>query len=230
MDAAIVEALSRLLEGERACVEALVGLASMATDSLERHALMAMGGQAAQACSDLHEHLARAGASIGPQVGEAVSRVLGPDRFDDRLLAFSQVQYELADSIAALLPRDLADDTRTLLASLHDVHLAHAAWSARRAAEFAASRQRALEPTVAHTAPSHGLAPSERMGSIAAERPDLRQEGASAGPPDSGASNDVPDRHDHEEPPPSRGRPRRTHWSEEEQTQPDTSDSDPTHW
>ncbi|GAC1447489.1 MAG: hypothetical protein PVSMB4_02990 [Ktedonobacterales bacterium] len=230
MDAAVVEALNQLLEGERACVEALVGLASMATDFPERHALMIMGGQAAQACSDLHEQLARADAPIGLRIGGAVSAILAPDRLDDRLLTFSVVQQDLADAITALHALDLDDDTRSLLASLHDVHLAHAAWSARRAAEFAASRQLALEPVVAHGVPSQGAPPSECMGSIAAERHDVRQEGASAGSPDGVASYDSPGYHGQVEPPTSRGRSRRTHWSEQQQTQADASDSDPTEW
>lgn len=224
-----MEALNQLLEGERACVEALVGLASMATDFPERHALMIMGGQAAQACSDLHEQLARADAPIGLRVGGAVLDVLAPDRLDDRLLAFSVVQQDLADAITALLELNVDDDTRSLVAALHDVHLAHAAWSARRAAEFADSRQLALEPTVAHGVPSQGAPPSERMGSIAVERHDVRREGASAGSPNGVAAYDPPGYYGQVEPPTPRGRPRRTHWSEQ-QTQADASDSDSTEW
>ena len=174
MSSTTIDALNALLEDERASVEAIVKLVSMATDGLERQALTAMGGQAIQACSDLHERLEQLGAPVSGRVSAAVDRLLAHERLDDRLRAFSQLQEQLADQVEALLLAGVDPETATLLASLRAVQLAHAAWAARRADEFAASRQidpepvasaRAASPTEARAAERlEPAAPTERFG------------------------------------------------------------------
>jgi hypothetical protein len=146
MSLTTVDALNALLEDERASVEAIVKLVSMATDGLERQALTAMGGQAIQACSSLHERLEQLGAPVSGRVSAAVDRVLAHERLDDRLRAFSQFQEHLADRVETLLLVGVDPETATQLASLRAVQLAHAAWAARRADEFAVSRQIDPEP------------------------------------------------------------------------------------
>ena len=143
MDPQTIDALNGLLENERASVDALVGLVSMATDSIERQALMVMGGQAAQTCHDLHERLEQSGAIVERRIGGGASHILGQDRFDDRLRAFGRHQQALADRIEALVATDLDTDTLALLASLRSMHLAHTVWSLQRAEEFTASREMA---------------------------------------------------------------------------------------
>lgn len=219
MDAAVAEALNQLLEEERACVEALVGLASMATDMLERQAVTIMGGQTVRACGDLHEQLASGGAPISGRIGGAGLRVLGPDRVDGRCLAFSQVQQELAASIDTLLAEDLDFVMRSLLVSLRDVHLAHAVWSARRAEEFAATREAETGSTVAARGVlSRGMPPPrERTDSPVGDRHEAREGGAAAGSPEGIVAPVVSDNQESQGPPTSRGRLRRTPWPDDEE-------------
>jgi hypothetical protein len=140
MNAEIIAALNALLEEERATVDALVALVSMATDTLERQALTTMGGQAVQGCIDLREHLEDLGAPIGQRVSPSIGRILSPEHLDDRLRAFSALRLALAGRCLELRAEDLDPETWSLLTRLREVQLAHAAWSERRAAEFAASR------------------------------------------------------------------------------------------
>lgn len=158
MDADIIAALNGLLEEERADAEALVGLVAMATDTGERQALTAMGGQAAQACIDLHERLARLGVSISARVSNSVTQILKHERIDDRLRAFADVQRHLAGRCEAMQARNLDDETRALLAALRAVQQVHATWAEQRADEFGATRPSDVE----NSSPSHSVPRGER--------------------------------------------------------------------
>jgi hypothetical protein len=158
MDADIGAALNGLLEEERAGAETLVGLVAMATDPFERQALTAMGGQAAEGCIELRAWLARLGVPISLRVAHSVSRVLGRERIDDRLRAFGEARRYLAGRCEALQERNLDDGTRTLLAALRAVQLAHAAWAEHRASDFAATRPGDAESS----SPSHSTPRGER--------------------------------------------------------------------
>ena len=103
LDPEIMAALNALLEGERAGVETLVGLVAMATDTIERRALITMGGQAVRSCVDLHERLDQLGAPAGVGVAPSGMRVLAHERIDDRLRAFGWMERELAERIEARL-------------------------------------------------------------------------------------------------------------------------------
>jgi hypothetical protein len=210
MDWTTVDALNTLLEEERASVEILVKLVSMATDGLERQALTAMGGQAVQACGDLRAHLEHLGAPISGRVSAAVDRVLGHERLDDRLRAFGQLQEQLAARIEALLLADVDPETTTLLASLRAVHLAHAAWATRRAEEFAASRQIDAEPATPMRAASlAGARAGERLEPptlVSADQPPASEPVEQPTPPDNGDRAEGPAA--------PRERPRRLRWSE----------------
>ena len=165
LDPEIMAALNALLEGERAGVETLVGLVAMATDTIERRALITMGGQAVRSCVDLHERLDQLGAPAGVGVAPSGMRVLAHERIDDRLRAFGWMERELAERCEVLAARDLDDATRALLATLSAVQLAQAAWAERRADEFAATRP--SEPgelsEVESSSPAHAI-PREAVG------------------------------------------------------------------
>lgn len=164
MDADIIAALNGLLEEERADVEALVGLVAMATDTFERQALTAMGGQAVQGCIELHERLAHLRAPISGRMSNTVNVVLKHERIDDRLRAFADVQRHLAGRCEALQARNLDGETRALLATLRAVQMAHAAWAEHRADEFAATRPSDVESS----SPAHAVPQGERALTFAA--------------------------------------------------------------
>jgi hypothetical protein len=210
MDRSTVDALNALLEDERASVEAIVKLVSMVTDALERQALTAMGGQAVQACGDLHQRLEQLGLPVGARISPAVDRVLAHERLDDRLSAFSLLQQQLADRTEAILAsQDMDPDTASLLAAIRAVQLAHAVWSSRRAEEFAASRLMGLEPAGAARS-------SVQPGAHASERLDLVPPGAHTEVAGTHVGTDQADYPEadggNETRPTPRGRPRRTRW------------------
>lgn len=173
MDAQQIYALNELLEDERASVEILIALTAMATDSLERQALTVMGGQAAQACADLHEALARQDASISRKVSAAAGRVVAPEHLDTRFYAYAELQEQMAQRIASLPQPDLDAPTQGMLTTLQAMHLAHAAWVAQRADEFVASRRQAEEAArLAHAAgpdAAREAAPDEAAHELAHE-------------------------------------------------------------
>jgi hypothetical protein len=171
MDVTTSETLNDLLEDERAAVEALVGLVAMATDGLERQAMVVFGGQTAQACHELRALLERHGAGVTMRVGAPKHIILGQERYDDRLRAYSQLQQSLADRIEALMNGELDPDAQAVLAPLRALHLAHYAWALARADDFTASREAANEQ--ARQANPHGASAAPRSESITplAERP-----------------------------------------------------------
>jgi hypothetical protein len=144
LDEHVVAVINEVLEAERGSVLALVQLSAMATDALERHALVVTGGQAAQACIDLRAVLERSGAPVSDRVGEAAVTVQELDRLDDRYLAFGQIQHRLMERIESIPSADLDTAAQAALAMVHTVAAAHAAWALQRAHDFAASRAKAL--------------------------------------------------------------------------------------
>jgi hypothetical protein len=171
MDVTTPETLSDLLADERAAVEALVGLVAMATDGLERQAMVVFGGQTAQACHELRALLERHGVTVSMRVGAPRHIILGQERYDDRLRAYSQLQQSLADRIEALMNGELDADAQAVLAPLRALHLAHYAWALARADDFTASREAANEQ--ARQANPQGAAPVSRpeFSTPRAERP-----------------------------------------------------------
>jgi hypothetical protein len=141
LDEQAVTAINEVLEGERGSALALVQLSAMASDSLERHALVVQGGQAAQACIDLRALLERYGAPVSDRVGNAATVVQEMERLDERYLAFGQLQPRLMGLIESIPPNVLDSAARGTLAMVHTVQVAHAAWALERARAFAASRE-----------------------------------------------------------------------------------------
>jgi hypothetical protein len=175
MDATTSETIAGLLEDERAAVEALVGLVAMATDGLERQAMVVFGGQTAQACHELRALLERHGAAVSMRIGPGRHIILGQERYDDRLRSYSLLQQSLADRIEALMNNELDADSQAVLAPLRALHLAHHAWALTRADDFTASREAANEQ--ARQANPHLASALPRSDSVTplAERPPLAE-------------------------------------------------------
>jgi hypothetical protein len=168
----IVTAINQVLAEERGSLLALVQLSAMATEALERHALVVAGGQAAQACIDLHALLVRYGAPVSDRVGDAADAVLELDRIDDRYLAFDQVQRHMMAVIESLPAPALDPQAQAALAMTHTLQAAHAEWALQRARDFAASREEAptaqQEPAMLADG---GAAPTEPGSVTAADAP-----------------------------------------------------------
>jgi hypothetical protein len=137
----VVAAINQVLEDERGSVLALVQLSAMATEALERHALVFAGGQAAQACIDLHALLIRYGAPVSERVGDAAAAVLQLERIDDRYLAFDRVQRQTMAVIESIPATEFDSLAQAALAMAHTVQAAHAEWALQRARDFATSRE-----------------------------------------------------------------------------------------
>jgi hypothetical protein len=135
--------INEVLEGERGSVAALVQLSAMATDALERHALVVTGGQAAQACIDLRGVLERHGAQVSQRVGVTAEAILLLERLDERYLAFAALQRALMLNIESIASARLDAVDQGALAMVHTIQSAQSAWAFQRARDFAASRAEA---------------------------------------------------------------------------------------
>lgn len=168
LDEHVVDAINEVLEGERGSVAALVQLSAMATDSLERHALSVTGGQATQACFDLRGVLERHGARVSDQIGEASSTLLELERLDDRYLAFGHLRQQLMERIESIASSELDASAQAVLAMVHTIQSAQAAWALQRARDFTASREEALS---ADARPTDGSGQSAEGDAHAESRP-----------------------------------------------------------
>jgi hypothetical protein len=135
------EALTTLLELERASVEAEVALASAASEYQERAAFTAMGAEDIEACCLLHERLQRSEDEVSRYISRVVFDILGRERYDDRLRAFAIHQREIGRRASEVLETlDAESGARRLLHEIAEAHVRHALWAERRAEEFAESR------------------------------------------------------------------------------------------
>ena len=153
----LVEALNMLLEDERASVEMEIALASGATEYAEREALTAMGMEDIHFCAQLRAEMEAAGLPVTPQINGVVFRVLGADRYDDRLRAFALHQRVVADHARELQESNLDGPLRAALEGISATHDHHSAWTEQQADAFAATR--ALEFGAA--GPFAAVAPDE---------------------------------------------------------------------
>jgi hypothetical protein len=135
------EALTALLEAERASVEVEVALASAASEYQERAAFTAMGAEDIEMCCSLRERLERSEDDVSQYVSRVVFDILGLERYDDRLRAFAIHQREIgrrATEILEILDPD--SGARRLLHEIAEAHMRHSLWAERRAEEFAETR------------------------------------------------------------------------------------------
>jgi hypothetical protein len=137
----IDEALTALLELERASVEIEVALASAASEYQERAAFTAMGAEDIEACCALHERLQRSEDEVSRYISRVVFDILGRERYDDRLRAFAIHQREIGRRASEILETlDAESGARRLLHEIAEAHVRHALWAERRAEEFAETR------------------------------------------------------------------------------------------
>jgi hypothetical protein len=137
----IDEALTALLEAERASVEVEVALASAASEYQERAAFTTMGAEDIAVCCALRERLQRAEDEVTHYISRAVFDILECDRYDDRLRAFAIHQREIGRRATEILETlDAESGVGRLLHEIAEAHVRHALWAERRAEEFAETR------------------------------------------------------------------------------------------
>ncbi len=135
------EALTALLEAERASVEVEVALASAASEYQERAAFTAMGAEDIEACCALRERLQRDEDEVSHYISRVVFDILECEHYDDRLRAFAIHQREIGRRATEMLETlDGESAMRRLLQEIVAAHVRHALWAERRAEEFAATR------------------------------------------------------------------------------------------
>ena len=135
------EALTALLEAERASVEVEVALASAASEYNERAAFTAMGAEDIEACCALRERLQRDEDEVSHYISRVVFDILECEHYDDRLRAFAIHQREIGRRATEILQTlDSESGLRRLLHEIVEAHVRHALWAERRAEEFAETR------------------------------------------------------------------------------------------
>ncbi|HEY7092053.1 MAG TPA: hypothetical protein VH393_02670 [Ktedonobacterales bacterium] len=135
------EALTALLEAERASVEVEVALASAASEYQERAAFTAMGAEDIEACCALRERLQRDEDEVSHYISRVVFDILECEHYDDRLRAFAIHQREIGRRASEILEAlDAESGVRHLLHEIVEAHVRHAVWAERRAEEFAETR------------------------------------------------------------------------------------------
>lgn len=140
LDASTAEALNALLEDERASVEMEIAFANGATELNEREVLVAMGGATVARCCALRDLLTGSGADVSLRINGIVLRILGLDRYDDRLRAFAEHQIRARESVEGLLSSLLDERIRAPLEEIGRAQIRNADWCVQRADAFAASR------------------------------------------------------------------------------------------
>jgi hypothetical protein len=135
------EALTALLEAERASVEVEVALVSAASEYQERAAFTAMGAEDIEACCVLRERLQRDEDEVSQYISRVVFDILESEHYDDRLRAFAIHQREIGRRAAEIMETLGAESgLRRLLHEIAEAHVRHALWAERRAEEFAETR------------------------------------------------------------------------------------------
>lgn len=137
----IIQALNEMLEEERAAVEAVIGLTSMATDPHEREHLQRIGADEAWSCSGLRERIEAMGGPVSRHISPFASHVLGLEYFPERLRTYGRHQRLVMERISALLSiRTLDEETQRFLETMLAQHMQDVLWCEQRATEFEASR------------------------------------------------------------------------------------------
>jgi hypothetical protein len=131
----LMQALNRLLEAERAGVEALVDLTRMSADIVDREMLQRIGGDEAWACASLREQIEALGGVPSRRIGPLLAQMRAQNYFAARLQLLAQQQQAVLESLDTLLEDErLPEAVRALLAELSRGHRANIAWCEQRAA------------------------------------------------------------------------------------------------
>jgi hypothetical protein len=124
----LVEALNRLLEAERAAVEALVKLSVFASDMLERESLQRIGADEAWACASLRGQIEMLGGVPSRSISPMLVPVREKAQFMAGVQAFCHHQRGVLRDLEALLALQLPAEVRGLLVELQRVHLPNLVW------------------------------------------------------------------------------------------------------
>lgn len=124
----LVLSLNRLLEAERAAVEALVKLSVLASDVLERESLQRIGADEAWACASLHRQIEMLGGIPSRSISPLLSPVREKAQFAAGVQAFCHHQRGVLRDLEALLALPLPGEVRGLLVELQRVHLPNIVW------------------------------------------------------------------------------------------------------
>lgn len=161
----IIQTLNEMLEEERAAVEAVIGLAAMATDPSERENLQRIGGNEVWSCSGLRTHIEALGGTASRHISDFATYVLSLEYFPERLRTFGRHQRLIMERISTLLThRRLEDDTKTFLEEMLAQHAKDIVWCEQRAQVFEATRYqgestRYQSPPPTPPRPFEGMAP-----------------------------------------------------------------------
>jgi len=153
-NAQMIQMLNEMLEEERAAVEAVIGLVSMATDPHERDNLERIGGDEVWACSGLRERIEALGGASSRHISDFANYVLSLEYYPERLRTFGRHQRLIMERISTLLvQRGLDDETKQFLTEMLAQHETDITWCEQRANVFEASRYGGeLPPRPAHPA------------------------------------------------------------------------------
>src|SRR5579884_4137205 len=125
----IIRTLNEMLEEERAAVEAVIGLASMATDPNERDMLQHIGSDEVWACSGLRARIDGLGGAPSLHISDFANYVLSLEYYPERLRTFGRHQRLIMERIATLLAQRTIDaETKTFLEEMRTQHEAAIAW------------------------------------------------------------------------------------------------------
>lgn len=137
----VIQILNEMLEEERAAVEAVIGLTSMATDPTERDNLQRIGGDEALSCTGLRARIEALGGTPSRHISDFSNYVLSLEYFPERLRTFGRHQRLIMERISTLLSqRGLDEDTRKFLEEMLAQHAKDITWCEQRANTFEASR------------------------------------------------------------------------------------------
>ncbi|HKD77056.1 MAG TPA: DUF6306 domain-containing protein [Ktedonobacterales bacterium] len=137
----IIRTLNEMLEEERAAVEAVIGLASMATDPNEREMLQHIGSDEVWACSGLRARIDGLGGAPSLHISDFANYVLSLEYYPERLRTFGRHQRLIMERIATLLAQRTIDpETKTFLDEMRTQHETDIAWCENRASVFESSR------------------------------------------------------------------------------------------
>jgi bacterioferritin (cytochrome b1) len=154
-DNQIIQMLNEMLEEERAAVEAVIGLTSMATDPHERERLQQIGGDEVWSCSGLRDRIEALGGTPSRHISDFASYVLSLDYYPERLRTYGRHQRLIMERISTLIAqRGLDTPTRDFLAALLTQHEADVSWCEQRANVFEASRYGGELPPRPQTPPA----------------------------------------------------------------------------
>jgi Domain of unknown function (DUF6306) len=159
----LVEALNRLLEAERAAVEALVKLSVFAADALERESLQRIGADEAWACASLRGQIETLGGVPSRSISPMLVPVREKTQFAAGVQAFCHHQRGVLRDLEALLALPLPAEVRELLVELQRVHLPNLVWCEEHTTFIQPGRRLAGNPGLGGEKPKRGKQKADHL-------------------------------------------------------------------